>query len=181
MKDVSLLIASNLRAMFADRQVLADVSLRLEPGEKVGLIGRNGSGKTTLLRLAAGQVEPDGGSVSLADWARVGYLPQTPETPSGVTVLVHVLSGAADVHALEVRLRELEHLMADPAVHDDPDRLAPVMEEYGRVHHHFEHIGGFTLEARAGLVLSGLGFPEDRKSTRLNSSHIQKARMPSSA
>ncbi len=159
-------MATNLIARYEDEPVLRDVSFQIEPGEKVALIGRNGSGKTTVLRLAAGRLEPDGGSIERAHWARVGYLPQMPEVPSGVTVTAHVRAGAA-VHALETRLRALEHLMADPAVHDAPERLAGVMDEYGRVHHQFDHIGGFTLESRASMALSGLGFSTEMRSRPL--------------
>src|SRR2546428_11964450 len=90
----------------------------------------------------------------------MGYLEQVPAGPADVDVFSHALSGAADVQALEIRLRGLEARMASPDVHDDPDRLADVMAEYAQVRHHFEHADGFTLEARARSVLSGLGFLE---------------------
>ncbi|UIP00421.1 metal ABC transporter ATP-binding protein [Halobaculum sp. CBA1158] len=69
---------------YGDRPVIADVSLTVEAGEFLGLVGPNGSGKTTLLELAIGLRRPDAGSVSLfgepaadrADGERVGYVPQ---------------------------------------------------------------------------------------------------------
>ena len=155
-----ILTVTDVSKSYADLEILRGVTFSLEPGEKAALIGRNGTGKTTILRLVAGLDEPDRGRVSLAPWAHLAYLPQTPEGPADTTVLAHVLAGAADVHALEARIHELEHLMAGPEVHDDPARLGPVMEEYARVREHFEHAGGFTLEVRARMVLSGLGFTE---------------------
>lgn len=153
-----ILTVSNLRKFHADQEVLAGASFSLEPGEKAALIGRNGTGKTTLLRLVAGLDEPDGGGVAVVGWVRRGYLAQIPEGPWDTDVFTHVLSGAADVYALQARARELELLMATPEVHDDPVRLESVMEEYAHVHYRFEHVGGFTLETRAKMVLSGLGF-----------------------
>ncbi len=155
-----VLTVTDVAKSHADLEILKGVAFSLEPKERVALIGRNGTGKTTLLRLLAGLDEPDRGRVSLAGWARVAYLPQTPEGPTETTVLAHVLAGAADVHALEARIHDLEHRMAAPEVHDDPARLRDVMEEYSRVREHFEHAGGFTLETRARVVLSGLGFGE---------------------
>ncbi len=155
-----ILTVTDVIKSHADLAILRGVTFSLEPKEKVALIGRNGTGKTTLLRALAGLDEPDRGRIGLAGWARVAYLPQTPEGPSDAAVQAHVLAGAAEVHALEARVRDLEHLMATPEVHDDPARLRAVMEEYARVSEHFEHAGGFTLEARARMVLSGLGFSE---------------------
>src|SRR5574337_488741 len=157
---MAMLTSSDLAKSHGATPVLRSVTFSVESAEKVALIGRNGSGKTTLLRALAGLDEPDGGSVSRARWAKVGYLAQIPSGPGDAALVSYVLSGAADVHALEARLRELEHRMAVPAVHDDPGRLAEVMEEYGQVRHHFEHAGGFALDARARAALGGLGFPE---------------------
>src|SRR5438445_9603548 len=158
---MAILTASNLSKRYGVEPVLRGVTFSVEPEEKVALIGRNGSGKTTLLRLLAGLDEPDGGDVARVRWARVGYLEQIPAGSADVDVFSHALSGAADVQALETRLRELEARMPSPDVHDDPDRLADVMAEYAQVRHHFEHAGGFTLEARARTVLGGLGFSEE--------------------
>ncbi len=138
--------------------------MSLEPDERVGLIGRNGAGKTTLLRVMAGLDEPDRGRMSLAGWARSAYLPQVFEGPLDISVLDHVLSGATDVQTLGARIEELEHLMASPDTHEDPRRLKQVMEEYAHAREHFEHAGGFTLETRAKMVLSGLRFgPSDQR------------------
>ncbi|HET8679590.1 MAG TPA: ATP-binding cassette domain-containing protein, partial [bacterium] len=155
-----ILTVTDLAKSHADLEILSGITFSLEPKEKVALIGRNGSGKTTLLRLVAGLDEPDRGVIAWAPWARLAYLPQTPEGSSEVTVFAHVLAGAADVRVLEKRVQDLEQSMSTPEVHDDPVRLQAVMDEYGRVREHFEHAGGFTLETRAKTVLSGLGFTE---------------------
>ena len=157
---MSLLAVNDVSKSYADLEILRGVAFSLEARERAALIGRNGTGKTTLLRLLAGLDQPDAGRIGLAGWARVAYLPQSPVGPSESAVLAHVLEGAADVRALEARARDLEHLMAAPEVHGDTDRLNAVMEEYARVREHFEHAGGFTLETRAWMVLSGLGFRE---------------------
>jgi len=155
---VPILTVQDVTKSYAGEAVFSGVSFSLEPRERVALIGRNGSGKTTLLRLLAGVDDPDRGRIALEPWARRAYLAQAPSAAAETPILAHVLTGAADVQALELRARELEHLMAEPAVHDDAGRLSEVMAEYASVRDHFEHAGGFALETAARSVLTGLGF-----------------------
>jgi len=162
-----ILTASNLTKTYVGEPVLQGVSFAIEPTEKVALVGRNGTGKTTLLRILAGLDHADAGAVSQVSWAKVAYLPQIPEASGDLTVWTHVLSGAADIHALEAQLRELEARMAAPEIHEDPPRLQAVLDEYGTVRGHYEHAEGFNLPARAGMVLSGLGFSEADREKRL--------------
>ena len=162
-----ILTVSNLTKTYAGEPVLQGVSFAIEPKEKVALVGRNGTGKTTLLRLLAGLDDAGAGAATQMPWAKIAYLAQIPEAPDDLTVWDHVLSGAADVHALEARLRDLEERMATPEVHDDPQRLQAVLDEYGTVRGHYEHAEGFNLPARAGMVLSGLGFSEADRLKRL--------------
>ena len=162
-----ILTVSNLTKAYAGEAVLQGVSFAIEPKEKVALVGRNGTGKTTLLRLLAGLDDADAGAATQMPWAKVAYLAQIPEAPGELPVWDHVLSGAADVHALDARLRDLEERMATPEVHDDPQRLQAVLDEYGTVRGHYEHAEGFNLPARAGMVLSGLAFSVADRQKRL--------------
>lgn len=162
-----ILTVSNLTKTYAGEPILQGVSFALEPKEKVALIGRNGTGKTTLLRILAALDHADAGAVSQMPWAKIAYLPQIPEAAGDLAVSDHVLSGAADVNALEARLRDLEARMAMPEIHGDPVQLHDVLDEYGTVRGHYEHAEGFNLPVRAGMVLSGLGFSEADRQRRL--------------
>jgi ATP-binding cassette subfamily F protein 3 len=155
-----LLSVTDISKSHADEEIFSGVTFAIEPNERVALIGRNGTGKTTLLRLIAGLDSPDRGRISLGGWARLAYLPQTPAGHSETPVMAHVLAGAVDVNALQARIHDLEQRMAEPEVHHDPDLLQAIMDEYARAREHFEHAGGFTIETRAKMVLSGLGFRE---------------------
>ncbi len=88
-----LLSAEHITKTYGTRSVLDDVSLYLEPGEKLGVIGVNGTGKSTLLRILAGAEEPDGGSVSRDPNVRLDYLPQSPDFDPANTVLEQVFAG----------------------------------------------------------------------------------------
>ena len=92
----------------AEKQVLSEITLGVDEGDRVGVIGVNGSGKSTLLRLIAGAEEPDDGRIVLASDARVHYLPQDPDLPPDVTPLEAVLDGIeAPQHRAEEMLDRL--------------------------------------------------------------------------
>ena len=69
----------SIKKSFRDKSVFENVSFVLNPGEKVGLVGKNGSGKTTLLKIIVGKIEPDEGSIIIDKNERIGYLAQTVE------------------------------------------------------------------------------------------------------
>jgi ATP-binding cassette subfamily F protein uup len=77
---------TGLTKSYGSRLLFENIALGISEGERLGLIGRNGAGKSTLLRILAGQIEPDGGAVSLRRNTRVGYVPQEAEFPESHTV-----------------------------------------------------------------------------------------------
>ena len=123
----------------AGRTLLDAGSLAVDPGRKIGLVGRNGAGKSTLFRAITGQIEPDGGSIRLAQRARMGYVAQ--EAPAGPTNLLDTVL-AADLERSAL-LRELDE--APPA------RTA-------EIHDRLQAIGADAAPSRAATVLAGLGF-----------------------
>ena len=145
---------------YGSRAVLQDATAALNPGEKVGVVGRNGAGKTTLLRLIAGREDADRGSVGLAGWARVGYLTQDPEFEEGNTLWEEALRAFREIEELEARIRALEKEMGRPEVCGDDAALARMMEHYSRLTARYELRGGYDYRARAKSTLFGLGFSE---------------------
>ena len=89
-----VLAAENISKSYGERALLSDVTLQINQGDKIGLIGVNGTGKSTLLRLLAGEEAPDSGSIFCQPGHRVAYLPQNPVFAPEDTVLEHVLRGA---------------------------------------------------------------------------------------
>ncbi|MEG1430326.1 MAG: ABC-F family ATP-binding cassette domain-containing protein [Oscillospiraceae bacterium] len=88
-----LLSAENITKSYGARTLLDGVSLYLDRGQRVGVVGVNGTGKSTLLRILAGADEPDGGTVSRDPNVRLEYLPQIPEFDGDNTVLEQVFAG----------------------------------------------------------------------------------------
>ena len=152
-----MLTLSEVSASFGLRTLFRDVSLQVVPGRRIALVGANGVGKTTLLEIMSGERPADGGQVSRAKDAAVGYLPQDIAETAGRSVLAEVLAAAEHVTGLEPRLRELEEQVADTATGERQDAL---LAEYGQLQQRYEHLGGYGLEAEARRVLGGLGFAE---------------------
>ena len=96
-----LLRLEHIWKTYGTRTLLRDVTLYLNEGDRIGVIGVNGAGKSTLLKVAASAIEPDAGTVTRDPNVRVEYLPQTPDYDSENTVLEQVFAGLSpDARAL---------------------------------------------------------------------------------
>ncbi|MBI5667287.1 MAG: ABC-F type ribosomal protection protein [Chloroflexi bacterium] len=144
---------SNVFKTYGFQTVLNGVSLVLNAGERIGLVGANGVGKSTLLKIITGEVEADGGAAQLSPGLRLGYLAQTMAGWDSQTVGDLIEDALRDLLDLETRLRWLEDGMA----HASGDTLDAIMAEYGEVAERFERAGGYDSEHRVEAVLSGLG------------------------
>lgn len=92
---VILLNAENITKNYNERPLLENVSLAINQGDKIGVIGVNGTGKSTLLKIIAGVEEADSGRITLGRGVRVGYLPQNPVFHKDATILQQVLAGVS--------------------------------------------------------------------------------------
>jgi ATP-binding cassette subfamily F protein 3 len=151
------LTLSNITKSFGERVLFADASLHVAGRARVALVGPNGAGKTTLLEIIAGDQGPDAGTVTVGKGEVVGYLRQEAIEMSGRTVLQEVLSVASEVTSLEHRIGVIESDIAEETDEEERERL---LAEYARIRERFENLGGYTIEAEARTVLSGLGFSE---------------------
>lgn len=159
-----MITATDLEVRAGARNLLAPdgPDLRVQPGDRIGLVGRNGAGKTTTLRILAGEVEPYAGSVTRA--GEIGYLPQDPKVGDlDVLARDRVLSA----RGLDVLLTDLEKqqaLMAEVADEDERDRA---IRRYGQLEERFVALGGYGAESEAGRICASLGLPERVLTQRL--------------
>src|SRR5918995_2511302 len=112
---MAVTIAAGLEKHVAGAPLLHAVSFKVERGDRLALSGRNGSGKTTLLRMLAGETGIDGGELTFEKGASVALHDQRPPRDRGLTLREYVLSGCAELVALEERLAALERDMAGGA------------------------------------------------------------------
>ncbi len=159
---MAVLIASDLRKDVAGAPLLRGVSFKLERRERLTIAGRNGAGKSTLLRMLAGESSIDGGELVLEKNAKVALHDQRPPRERDVTLRDYVLSGAAELIAIEQELSRLEQAMADGAMDD------ATFDAYARAQARLEAAGGYTWREEAMSTIRGLGFDEDDLDRRLD-------------
>jgi ATPase subunit of ABC transporter with duplicated ATPase domains len=127
----------------------------VQPGDRIGLVGRNGAGKTTTIRILAGEGEPYAGTI--ARTGEIGYLPQDPkEGDLDMLARDRVLS-ARDLDTLLADLEKQQALMAEVADDDARDRA---VHRYGQLEERFAALGGYAAESEAGRICASLGLPE---------------------
>ena len=129
--------------------------LRVQPGDRIGLVGRNGAGKTTTMRILAGEGDPYAGTITRS--GEVGYLPQDPrEGDLDVLARDRVLS-ARGLDTLLADLEKQQVLMAEVVDESARDKA---VRRYGQLEERFAALGGYAAESEAGRICASLGLPE---------------------
>jgi ATP-binding cassette, subfamily F, member 3 len=151
---MAVVIASSLRKELSGSVLFDGVSFKVERTDRLALAGPNGAGKTTLLRALAGQVSIEGGELALQKGTRIALHDQRPPAQSPSPLRDYVLSGTADLAAVEQELRRLEGAMASG------DHAAATLRRYSAAQAQLEHAGGYDWRDRAASVVRGLGFTD---------------------
>lgn len=158
---MNILSLEKVSKHYGIKPLFEDVTVGLEIGERVGIIGANGSGKTTLLRIIAGEELPDTGRVVRAEGKVLGYLPQNPSIDENATVLETVFAAQGGMMRL---LRDYEAACHDLAAQGGTSE--ELLAAVARLAQQLESSGGWDLETNARQVLSQLGLPDT--AARLN-------------
>jgi ATPase subunit of ABC transporter with duplicated ATPase domains len=130
-------------------------ALRVQPGDRIGLVGRNGAGKTTTMRILAGEGEPYAGTISRT--GEIGYLPQDPREGNLDTLARDRVLSARGLDTLLSDLEKQQAMMAEVA--DDAARDRAV-RRYGQLEERFAALGGYGAESEASRICASLGLPE---------------------
>src|SRR3954464_1413904 len=146
-----MITATGLELRAGARILLSPITLRVQPGDRIGLVGRNGAGKTTTLKVLAGEGSPYTGNVERTSEA--GYLPQDPRTGDlNVTGRDRVLS-ARGLDSILAEMQKLEIELEESA----DEKL---IRRYGHLEDQFSALGGYGAEAEAARICANLGLPD---------------------
>ncbi len=155
---MSLLVANHISRNYGDLDVLDNVSVRIENGDRIGLVGSNGAGKTSLLKALARIDTGFSGDLFVARETRIGFLAQDPPPARGRTPYAELRSVFAALLAQGEQLRSLEARMTEDG--QSETELAALLARYGKQQEAFERAGGYLIDQRIRFVLTGLGLDE---------------------
>ncbi len=155
---------SDVSLDFGGDEVLKKISLSINEGERVGVIGTNGAGKTSLLRIIAGELEPSSGEVFTLKGASVGLLRQNADLtalPAEATALEYMYGAFEHLLSLEKRINECERRIASLADAGEHDGAVRAAAELDMLNADFDKQGGREFRSRCRGMLLRLGFEEE--------------------
>ena len=152
-----MLNLSNLTIRLGGNDIIKNVNFQLNPGNRVGLIGRNGVGKSTLLKAINGEIEVAEGQISILKNQRIGYLKQDIDFEGGTSVLEETYKAFDTIKKLEKQLADIETELATRTDFESASYLE-LLDNYHHLQEQFQLAGGYNYQGEAEKVLKGLGF-----------------------
>ena len=147
---MNLMTLENISKSYSEKILLKDISLGINEGEKIGIIGVNGTGKSTLLKIIAGVEVPDDGTIIKANRVRVEYLPQNPDYNEDFTVLQQVFKGTSSEMKLLLEYEETLTALSNNYNDSLNSKLISLKEK-------IDALNLWDLESEAKAVLTKLG------------------------
>ena len=150
---MSLLSIDNLTHSFGEKKIFANTSIRVLPGDKMGLAGRNGSGKSTLISILSGKLFPDDGIVEKLPKVSLGCLDQQALIDRTLTIMDYLRTAYAGLFEAEKRLLDTNEAMA-LCTGEELDRLVRLS---AALQQQLEQGGFYAVDSRIARVAAGLG------------------------
>ena len=152
-----MLSVQNVSVSFGGEYLFKDISFRLGPGNRVGLVGKNGAGKSTLLHLIARDTPVSEGSISQEKTVQLGFLKQDIDFDYGRTVLEEAYQAFTEIKALEQQMEDI-NLGLTTRTDYESDPYNELIVQLNEVTERYEIIGGYNYQGTTERILQGLGF-----------------------
>ena len=152
-----MLSVQNVSVSFGGEYLFKDISFRLGPGNRVGLVGKNGAGKSTLLDLIARDTPVSEGTISQEKSVQLGFLKQDIDFDIGRSVLEEAYQAFSEIKSLEVQMEEINHGLTTRTDYES-DLYNELIIQLNEVTERYEIIGGYNYQGTTERILQGLGF-----------------------
>ncbi|MFT7051864.1 MAG: ATP-binding cassette subfamily F protein 3 [Psychroserpens sp.] len=150
----------NLSISFQGEFLFEDITFKLSPGDRIGLIGKNGAGKSTMLKILSKELEPDSGQIAADKNLSFGFLKQDIDFVFGKTVLQESYEAFKEIKELEARMEYINTQLAERTDYES-EGYNQLMIDLNEVQHQYEIIGGYNYQGETEKILQGLGFKRE--------------------
>lgn len=148
-----MLIIENLSHGFQDRELYKNINIKINKGNKIGLVGVNGSGKTTLINILTGQIICDSGTLKWEGNYRVGWLDQYAKIDENLTIYEYLESAFAEIREKEREYNAINERFATA----DPSEFDILMKQANDLFEYLDSHNYYSIDSTIKKVASGLG------------------------
>ncbi len=159
-KFIAMLNIHNLSISFAGEYLFEDITFKIVPGDRVGLVGKNGAGKSTMLKILSREQEPDTGQIAMDKNAKIGFLKQDIDFVEGRTVLEEAYEAFEEIKTLERQIEAINLQLTERTDYES-EVYAKLIEDVSDCTSHYEILGGYNYQGETEKVLLGLGFKKE--------------------
>ncbi len=150
----------NLSISFAGSYLFEDITYKLSPGDRVGLVGKNGAGKSTMLKILAGDYEPDTGEIARDKHVKIGFLRQDIDFVEGRTVLEESYQAFEEIMILEKQIEAINRELTERTDYES-EAYSKLIQDVSDFTERYEILGGYNYQGNTERVLQGLGFKSE--------------------
>jgi ATP-binding cassette subfamily F protein 3 len=140
--------------------LFSDVSLQINRGDKIGLVGKNGAGKSTMLRLLTGQIQPSEGRIHLPKEMKIGMLSQDIKINTSKSVFEYLVTSNPVLTGLNEKIEQINEALTTRTDYESDSYLA-LLDELSDANQSFQIHDGYNWEEKIMAVLEGLGFDKE--------------------
>jgi ATP-binding cassette subfamily F protein 3 len=149
----------DLSIQYGGKELFENVNLKINPSDKIALIGSNGTGKSTLLKLISGKETPEAGKIQYQKGLKIGYLPQEILNKYEKVIFEEVKSSLTNIIDLAVKEEELNNQLKNEFLSED--EKDKIIHKIGEIHDQKLHTDFYKIDSDIEKVLMGLGFTEN--------------------
>ena len=152
-----MISVDNITVSYGGWDLFSEISLLVNPRDRIGLVGKNGAGKTTLLKIINGEQVPTSGVVSQSEGETIGYLPQQMKVADTTSLVEETAKAFGEVLALEAEIADINDELATREDYES-EAYEDLLHRLNDATDRYHILGGETRDADIERTLLGLGF-----------------------